>query len=93
MAAIFDFYRLGKAGKEICTKGVSDDQKKEMSEGGVINISFSPLSHPLPPPSTPAPNQIWRMEWTIANLMMLTRSNMILVLQATFFSVFMGIDE
>ena len=47
MAAIFDFYRLGKAGKEICTKGVSDDQKKEMSEGGVINISFSP---PFPPP-------------------------------------------
>ena len=26
---------------------MSDDQKKEMSEGGVINISFSP---PFPPP-------------------------------------------
>ena len=92
MAAIFDFYRLGKAGKEICTKGVSDDQKKERSEGGVMNISFSPFPPP-PPPSTPAPNQILRMEWTIANLMMLTRSNKMLVLQATFFSVFMGIDE
>ena len=28
---------------------MSDDQKKEMSEGGVINISFSPF--PPPPPT------------------------------------------
>ena len=61
MAAIFDFYRLGKAGKEICTKGVSDDQKKEMSEGGVINISFFPF--PTPSPHRPLQLQIKYGGW------------------------------